>query len=100
MKQAVEQFLKPDWRRVLITLIFLGLTYFYKVDCSAGGVFVCEAYGFPVSYLLMSSGDFVYRPEYSVLWVGLVADLVFWYVVSSAIVFALMRLRQRRFRGT
>jgi len=89
-----ERIPETDWRRILTTLILLGLTYFYKVDCSAG-VFMCEAYGFPVSYLRMSSGDFVYRAEYAVLWVGLVADLVFWYVVSSAIVFALMRLGKR-----
>jgi len=96
MKQSVKQFLKPDWRKILITLILLGLTYFYKVDCSPGGVFICEAYGFPISYLRMSSGDLVYYPEYSILWLGLVVDLIFWYFVSSAIVFALMHLKKRR----
>ena len=92
---TMREFLKPDRVRILTTLIFLGLTYFYKVDCSAG-VFMCEAYGFPASYFRISSGDFVYHPEYSVLWVGLVVDLVFWYLVSSGIVFALMRLMKRR----
>jgi len=96
MKQSVKQFLKPDWRRILITLILLGLTYFYKFDCSPGGVFICEAYGFPISYFRMSSGDFVYYPEYSILWLGLVVDLIFWYFVSSAIVFALIQLQKRR----
>jgi hypothetical protein len=96
MKQSVRQFLKPDWRRILITLVVLGLTYFYEVDCSPGGVFTCEAYGLPTSYLRMSSGDFVYDPEYSVLWLGLVADLVCWYLVSCAIVFALAQLKRRR----
>jgi hypothetical protein len=94
MKQSVRQFLKPDWRRILITLVVLGLTYFYEVDCSPGGVFMCEAHGLPISYFRMSSGDFVYGPEYSVLWLGLVVDLVFWYLVASAIVFALMQSRK------
>ena len=94
MKQSVKQFLKPDWRKILITLILLSLTYFYKVDCP--GMLICEAYGFPVSYLRMISGDFVYSPNYSILWLGLVADLIFWYFVSSAVVFTFIRLKHRR----
>jgi hypothetical protein len=96
MKRSVRQFLKPDWRKILITLAALGLTYFYEVDCSAGGVFTCEAYGLPISYLRMSSGDFVYDLEYSVLWLGLVVDLVCWYLVSCAVVFALTQSKRRR----
>jgi hypothetical protein len=57
---------------------------------------MCEAYGFPISYFRMSSGDFVYYPEYSILWLGLVVDLIFWYFISSAIVFALTQLKKRR----
>jgi len=96
MKQSVKQFLKPDWRKILITLILLGLTYFYKVNCSPGGVVICEGYGLPISYLRMWSGDFAYRPQYSILWLGLVVDLIFWYFVSSAIVFALIQSKKRR----
>jgi hypothetical protein len=55
---------------------------------------MCEAHGLPISYFRMSSRDFVYGPEYSVLWLGLVVDLVFWYLVASAIVFALMQSRK------
>lgn len=95
MKQSVKQFLKPDWRRILITLAALGLTYFHEVNCSHGGVFTCQAHGLPIPYFRMSSGDFVYYPEYSILWVGLTADLVFWYLVSCAIVFGLVRSRKR-----
>jgi hypothetical protein len=96
MKQSVRQFLKPDWRKILITLILLGLTYFCKVNCSPGGLVICEAYGFPISYFRMWSGDFAYRPQYSILWLGLVVDLIFWYFVSSAIVFALIQSKKRR----
>ena len=96
MKQSVRQFLKPNWRRILITLVVLGLTYFYEVDCSPGGVFTCEAYGLPTSYLRMSSGDFVYDPKYAVLWLGLAVDLVFWYLVSCAILLARTHLKDRR----
>jgi len=96
MKQSVKQFLKPDWRKILITLIVLGLTYFYKADCLPPGMLICEAYGFPISYFHVWSGDLFYYPQYSILWLGLVVDLIFWYFISSAIVFALMQLKKRR----
>src|SRR4030042_2958895 len=92
MKQSVKQFLKPDWRKILITLIILGLTYFYKTDCPPPALLICEVYGFPVSYLCMDSGDLFYSPKYHILWLGLVVDLIFWYFVSSAVVFAIMWL--------
>ena len=93
MKQSVKQFLKLDWRKILITLVLLGLTCFYKVHCP--GMLICESYGFPVSYLRMSSGDLVYSPKYSILWLGLVVDLIFWYFVSSAVIYTFTRLKHR-----
>ena len=94
MKQSVKQFLRPDWRKILLALILSGLTYFYKVNCLPPGMLgVCEGYGFPVSYLRMSGGDFVYWPQYSILWLGLVVDLIFWYFICSAIVFAFIRFK-------
>ena len=97
MKQSVKQFLKPDWIKILGTLISLGLTYFYRVNCLPQGMLgICETYGFPVSYLRMSSGDFAYWPQYSILWMGLVVDLIFWYFASSAVVFTFIQLKQRR----
>ena len=96
MKQSVKKFLKPDWIKVLVALILTGLTYFYKVDCLPPALLICEAYGFPVSYLRMSSGDFFYWPEYSILWLGLVVDLIFWYFISSTVVFIFIRLKHRR----
>jgi hypothetical protein len=43
----------------------------------------------------MWSGDFVYNPQYSILWLGLVVDLIFWYFVSSAIVFTIQSKKWR-----
>ena len=97
MKQSIKRFLKPDWIKLLGALIFPGLTYFYRVNCLPPGMLgVCEAHGFPISYFRMSSGDFVYWPQYSILWLGLVVDLIFWYFVSSAIVFTFIQLKHRR----
>ena len=96
MTESTRQFLIPDWKKILIAPILLGLTYLYVVNCSHGGVFTCEAYGLPMSYLRMFSGDFVFYPEYSILWLGLAVDIVFWYLVSCAIVFGLVRSRKRR----
>jgi hypothetical protein len=97
MMQSVKQFLRPDWRKILGVLVFSDLAYFYEVNCLPQGMLgVCEAHGFPISYLRISSGDLVYLPQYSVLWLGLVVDLIFWYFVSSAIVFALIQLKHLR----
>ena len=74
-KETIKEFLKPDWRKALIVLIFLGFSYFFKVDCLPVGMLgVCEEYGFPTPYLRMTSGDFAYIPKYSILWIGLTTD--------------------------
>lgn len=86
--QLLKQFLKPDWRNILLTLIFMGFSYFFKVNClPPGRLGVCEKYGFPISYLSMGSGDFFYLPQYSILWWGLVVDLIFLYLISCSIIF-------------
>lgn len=96
-KETINEFLKPDWRKILIVLIFMGLSYFFKVDCLQPGMLgACEVYGFPMPYLGMESGDFVYVPQYSILWLGLIIDFVFWYLISSAIIFTYDKFKTKK----
>ncbi len=96
-RKTIKEFLKPDWRNVLVVLVFMGLSYFFKVDCLPPGMLgVCEKYGFPVPYLAMGSGDFAYFPNYFILWLGLITDLVFWYLISSGIIFAYNKFKGKK----
>ena len=95
-RETIKQFLKPDWRKVLVVLIFIGFSYFFKVDCLPVEMLgVCEEYGFPMPYLRIGSGDFAYIPQYSIMWLGLITDLVFWYLISSGIIFTYNKFRTK-----
>ncbi len=92
----LKQFLKLNWKKILLTIIFVGFSYFLKTDCLPPGMLgACENYGFPMPYLNMGSGDFVYFPQYSILWLGLIVDLIFWYFISFIIISVFKRLKNR-----
>ncbi len=95
-KKSIKQFLKPDLRKVLFVLVFIGFSYLFKGSClSSGRLGVCEEYGFPMHYLGMNSGDFVYLPQYSILWAGLAIDLIFWYLVSCLLISVWDKIRKK-----
>jgi len=75
----------------------MGFSYFFKVDCLPVGMLgVCEEYGFPIPYLRMTSGDVAYIPKYSIIWAGLIADLVFWYFISLGIIYIYNKFRTKK----
>lgn len=96
-KKLIKQFLKPNWKKNLIVLIFISFSYFFKVNCLPAEMLgACEEYGFPMAYLEMSSGDFAYIPQYFILWFGLIMDLIFWYFVSSGIIFTYNKFKTKK----
>jgi len=70
-----KQFLKPDWRKVVIFIIFLIIFLPFKSGISIGELY-WPAIGLPLP---------IYAENYFIYF-GLIFDLIFWYIVSLFIV--------------
>lgn len=106
---GVSLFIKPNWRKIIITLILtfilIAVTYFYASEESSWGA-DADFHGLPFPYYQCVTGylpntqpttycDFHVGPdEFPYVW--LINDILFWYFISSLIVWIYDKFRKRK----
>jgi len=91
----LKKFLKPDWRKIVIVMIFFALSYIYTVTTlipALGLTFLFH--GFPLGYFRITARYNVIQAS-KILWVGLLADIIFWYFLSCLIVWIYDKLKKK-----
>jgi membrane protein implicated in regulation of membrane protease activity len=83
-----KQFLKPDWRKMVLFVILLILSLLYEWPCTRSSV--CR--GLIFSY----ATKFFLSDNYDILWVQFVLNIVIWYLLSCLIVWIYDKFRKRK----
>jgi hypothetical protein len=90
-----KQFLKPDWRKIFLTviLLILGLIYVGWIESCVphpcfGGPYSDR--GFPLAWLHSN-----YSFSTSIDWTNFFLDIIFWYLVSYFIVWIYYKTKKR-----
>jgi hypothetical protein len=91
-----KEFLKPSWRKIVLTvvLLILGLIYVGWVESCIpypcfGGPYSDR--GFPLIWLRSSSFSA------SINWINFFLDIVFWYLLSCLIIWIYDKFKRRFF---
>ncbi len=114
--ESIKQFLKPEWKKALIFIVFiilflilpLGIEYnnnFCDTDPCPFGVGVHTLiYGFPLKYNSISAFfdinidtlSLPFRVFDNINYTNLFVDLLFWYFISCLIIFAWDKVRNKK----
>ncbi len=94
-----RNFLKPDLIKILLTVGFLIVSFFYVYTpnySDADKVY----YEFPIfsyidNYGIFHGFPFIYSGEGQILISGLVIDLIFWYLVSCGAIAIYQKIRKK-----
>ena len=88
----IKEFLKPDWKKILITLVIVLLSFFYAYKPLTVDAYE-EYHGLPIFYwkYFKGSGPIMtgMNPPEAVtefLYVNLFIDMVFWYLISCILI--------------
>jgi hypothetical protein len=91
---SVKEFLKPDWRKVLVAVILLCIVIIYSVktedlpfNCPSGsacGMLVQKK--FSLGYPLVFYTKVLNTTNEAVNYFYLIFDLIFWYLISCIII--------------
>jgi len=89
-----KKFLKLDWRKIVITFILLGLSFFYKwhfvlhLGVGHPGVLREEYRGLPLPY-------WQEWPTTRFLCPRFIVDIIFWYFFSCLIIWAYEKIKEK-----
>ncbi|TSC53948.1 MAG: hypothetical protein LiPW16_233 [Microgenomates group bacterium LiPW_16] len=96
MKNSIKQFLKLEWRKGLIFIFLTGISLLLVYpDYPLPADFYTVGRGWPLPYLTINIGGGVTQGV-SIFYLGLVTDLIFWYLISCLIIFIYNKLRGKR----
>jgi hypothetical protein len=84
-----KQFLKPDWRKIVIFIVLLIVFLPWKSDIIVGELY-WRAWGFPWPILAHKEGLFL-----TLIYQGLIIDLIFWYLISCLIIWIYDKLKKK-----
>jgi len=98
---TLKQFLKPDWRKIVITLALISLSFLYIYEPVVLDAY--EAYrGLPLFYWkyfvgtgLLIEGMKPPEPVTEFLYFNLIINLIFWYLVSCLIVWIYDKVKKK-----
>jgi len=96
-----KEFLKPDWRKIVITLALIGLSFLYIYEPLIADAY--EAYrGLPLFYWKyfvgagpLIEGMEVPEPVTEFLYFNLIIDLIFWYLLSCLIIWIYDKVKKK-----
>ncbi len=106
-KETIKEFLKPNWKKIIIAIIFIitSLLFVYdhilpllksESDCMTEVTivdFYTIARGFPLPYLLIDIGGGIAQ-GFSIFYLGLLVDSIFWYFFSCLVIFIWNKFRK------
>jgi len=122
-KETIKQFLKPDWRKIILFLIFMIVSVYFCAPCPKlenssivlinPGAPLCEEHGFPLGYF--QRGHSYLEGWYQrIIWVPrdalfslmsrnrpfyfakFTVDLILWYFISCLIIFVFDKFRTKK----
>jgi len=99
---VLKEFFKPTWIKILITIILLLITLFYKWSNHCIGD-VCRLRGLPIPFADEIGGKFYfYILGYSTYYgfssfflISLILDIIFWYLISCLIIWIYNKIKNR-----
>ena len=86
----IKQFLKPDWRKIVIFVIIFLITSFLRNFYK--GLEVSTKYGFPIIFY---NWDY-YAKTTEFNFVGILVDLIIWYLLSCFIVWIFDKVKKKK----
>jgi len=95
---TIKQFLKPDWRKFVIFLLFFILTYIWVYDCGdINSSISCEAHGFPMTYWShYTISKIPLQAENTISYFELIADLIIWYLLSCLVIWIYDKVKKKK----
>jgi len=98
----IKQFLKPDWRKIVLTIVFILLSYFYVSGSIAetDSVSAWDFRGLPFIYLICEL-EYKVNTGYNlktcqIKYLDLFINFLFWYFFSCLIIWIYDKLRKRK----
>lgn len=98
-KSKLKEFFKPDWKKIILLIIFLIFVFFHVEICSPwGAAGICEARGSPLPLYICQTkvGPGANASLGCSLSYGLIIDLIFWYSISCSLIFIYDKLRGKK----
>ena len=91
-----KQFLKPDWKKIVIFVVFFILMYIWAYNCGdIRSSALCEARGFPLIYWNYHTiSKMPPKTETNLFYFELIVDLIIWYLLSCLIAWIYDKLKK------
>jgi len=97
---TIKQFLKPDWRKIVVTVIFLIYSviiniYFYSVDLtSTASIMLLLAYFLNLPYTILFSQELIpYQFEFICF---IIIGFIYQYLLSCLIIWIYDKFRKKK----
>lgn len=95
----IKQFLKPDKKRIVLVIIFLGLSLLYLTTEPVLDTIVNDLGG-PLHYLKISKEmigtNDTSPPVFEFFYINLLIDIIFWYLISCFIILIYDKLKKKK----
>jgi len=85
----IKQFLKPDWRKIVIFGILLIICIKWRSNIvMLAGLRSIASYGFPLPFYSYDTGsvETITPSSSKIIWPGLIFDIIFWYLLPCLII--------------
>lgn len=101
MKEIIKQFLRPDWRKIVIFFVIMicWIIFFSRGEGYPPLADVMIDYiGYPVFLITRQGGEpgAFYGPIYEWNFINLIINIVIWYLISCLIIFVYNKLRGKK----
>lgn len=85
----LKEFIRPDLKKIIISIILLVFFLLFEYNWAFGELYV-QARGLPFPILTYDSGYYFF------IYFGLIGDIIFWYLISCLIIFIYNKYRGKK----
>jgi len=89
-----KQFLRPDWRKIVIFIVLLLISLVIVYDMPVGEL-LTSFRGLPLPVLFFYNSDWHPIPIWYVLLLFGLIDLIFWYLLSCLIIWIYGKIKKK-----
>lgn len=96
----IKNLSKLDWRRILTTVILFSLSIFYTSGGDSSTT-SCPLFSNCITSPSIDVGyplRFIHYPDPDLSFINLLIDLLFWYSISCALIFAWDKIRNKKLK--
>ena len=92
----LKQFLKPDWRKIVLTIIFCVIVYLVNPSCQDCSEGLSSARKFPIPFFIIIIVDFISGFRISdFIWLIAIITVFFYYLFSCLIFWIYDKIRKK-----